>query len=175
MFEHPPTTAPYNPGMISSYIASRRLRSATRVSICLLIISVAIDCTPLRAGAADTPNQPPASVHRSEPVPTPESSALGVPLYKVEPEYPQIAKAARISGIVTLRATISKAGIVTNLRAICGPQLLQDASVKAVQQWKYRPYLVRGEPVEVETTIRVTFALGGKKKLKFSKDSCPEQ
>ena len=50
--------------------------------------------------------------------------------------------------------------------------MLKEASLKAVQEWKYRPYLVRGEPVEVETTTRVTFALGGKKKLPFSKDSC---
>jgi protein TonB len=74
-----------------------------------------------------------------------------------------------------LHATISKAGDITNLRVICGPQMLQDASIKAVQQWKYRPYTVHGEPVEVETTIRVTFTLGDKKKLKFSKDSCPVQ
>jgi protein TonB len=105
----------------------------------------------------------------------PESAASNMLLFKVEPEYPRIAKAARVSGIVILHATISKAGDITNLRAICGPQMLQDASIKAVQQWKYRPYIFHGEPVEVETTIRVTFALGDKKKLKFSKDSCPDQ
>jgi protein TonB len=131
----------------------------------MLMISYAIHGTP---AIADVP-------HRLNPVLIPEDAASNMLLYKVEPEYPRIAKAARVSGIVMLHATISKAGDITNLRAICGPQLLQDASIKAVQQWKYRPYIFNGEPVEVETTIRVTFTLGDKKKLKFSKDSCPNQ
>jgi len=60
-----------------------------------------------------------------------------------------------------------------NLHAECGPEILQEASIKAVRQWTYKPYLLHGEPVEVETEIRVGFALGDKKKLPFSKDSCP--
>jgi len=127
------------------------------------MISYAIHGTP---AIADVPT-------RLNPVLIPESAAPVMLLYKVEPVYPRIAKAARVSGIVMLHATISKAGDITDLRVICGPQLLQDASIKAVQQWKYRPYIFHGEPVEVETTIRVTFTLGDKKKLKFSKDSCP--
>ena len=129
------------------------------------MISYAIHGTP---AIADVP-------HRLNPVLIPEAAASTMLLYKVEPEYPRIAKAARVSGIVMLHATISKAGDITNVRVICGPQMLQDASIKAVQQWKYRPYTVHDEPVEVETTIRVTFTLGDKKKLKFSKDSCPNQ
>ena len=77
--------------------------------------------------------------------------------------------------IVMLRAVISKDGNITNLNAICGPQILLEASLKAIQQWKYRPYLVHGDPVEIDTTIRVEFALGGTKKVKFSPDSCPVQ
>jgi len=140
------------------------------------MISNAIYGTHVIADEKDNPHQPVATVpSRSNPVSIPESAASNMLLFKVEPEYPRIAKAARVSGIVILHATISKAGDITNLRAICGPQMLQDASIKAVQQWKYRPYIFHGEPVEVETTIRVTFALGDKKKLKFSKDSCPDQ
>jgi protein TonB len=60
-----------------------------------------------------------------------------------------------------------------DLHAECGPESLLEASLNAVREWKYRPYLLRGEPVEVQTTIRLTFALGDKKKLPFSKDSCP--
>lgn len=60
-----------------------------------------------------------------------------------------------------------------DLHAECGPESLLEASLKAVREWKYRPYLLRGETVEVQTTIRLTFALGDKKKLPFSKDSCP--
>ena len=94
-------------------------------------------------------------------------------IHKVTPNYPGIAKAARVSGIVILTATISKTGEILSLHVECGPKVLQEPSLKAVREWKYRPYLLRGEPVEVQTTIKVTFALGGKKKVPFSKDSCP--
>jgi TonB family protein len=162
--------------MAKAYVESHRSRIVACVTVCLLIVSGAIDCTPLAADEGDNPPPPAANApSRLDPVFIPEGIAMGMLLHKVEPEFPGIAKAARISGIVTLRATISRAGDIANLRAICGAKILQDASIKAVQQWKYRPYVVHGETVEVETTIRVTFALGGKKKLKFSKDSCPEQ
>ncbi len=94
-------------------------------------------------------------------------------IHKVNPEYPRIAKAARISGIVTLKATISKAGEISDLHVECGPEILRGPSLKAIREWKYRPYLLHGKPVDVQTTIKVTFALGGKKKLPLSKDSCP--
>jgi periplasmic protein TonB len=74
---------------------------------------------------------------------------------------------------VIIRARISKTGEISDLHVECGPEMLQEPSLAAIRQWKYRPYLLRGEPVEVETTIEVIFALGDKKKLPFSKDSCP--
>jgi protein TonB len=123
------------------------------------------------AALADTPTNVPRS--DSKAVIIPEGSAVGMLIYKVEPEYPAKAKKARISGIVKLTATISKTGEISDLHAECGPESLQESALKAVRQWKYRPYLLRGEPVEVQTTIKVTFALGDKKKLPFSKDSCP--
>ncbi len=123
------------------------------------------------APLANTPtNVPPPS---SKPVDIPQDVAVGLLVHKVDPEYPKEAKKARISGIVILKATISKTGDILNLHAECGPEILQEASIKAVRQWTYKPYLLRGEPIEVETTIRVVFALGDKKKLPFSKDSCP--
>ncbi len=110
----------------------------------------------------------------SKPVIIPQDMAVGMLIHKVDPEYPKIAKAARISGIVTLKAIISKAGEISDLHVECGPEIPTGTFLlKAIREWKYRPYLLRGEPVEVQTTIRVTFALGGKKKLPFSKDSCP--
>jgi protein TonB len=82
-------------------------------------------------------------------------------LDKVIPQYPAIAKAARIQGTVVLQATISKAGSITNLRVISGPPMLQQAAMDAVRSWRYRPYLLNGDPVEVETTVNVVFNLGG--------------
>jgi periplasmic protein TonB len=81
-------------------------------------------------------------------------------LVKTFPQYPAIAKAAHIQGIVVLQATISKSGSIQNLRVISGPPTLQQAAMDAVRSWRYKPYLLNGEPVEVETTINVAFNLG---------------
>lgn len=75
------------------------------------------------------------------------------------PQYPPDAERARIQGTVVLEATISKEGAVTNLRVISGPPMLQQAALDAVKTWKYRPYLLNGQPVAVETQINVVFAL----------------
>ncbi|MGC2502646.1 MAG: energy transducer TonB, partial [Silvibacterium sp.] len=75
--------------------------------------------------------------------------------------YPAIAKAARIQGTVVLQATISKGGTIQDLRVISGPPMLQQAALEAVKTWRYRPYLLSGEPVEVETQVNVIFTLGG--------------
>ena len=123
------------------------------------------------APVADTPANEPRP--DSKPVVIPEDEAAGMLIHKVEPEYPRLAKAARTSGIVILKARISKSGEVLDLHVECGPAIFVGPSLKAVQDWKYLPYLLRGEPVEVQTTIKVTFTLGGKKKLPSSKDSCP--
>ena len=87
--------------------------------------------------------------------------AQGMLLQKTTPVYPPIAKAARVSGTVVLQATISKSGTIENLRVISGPAMLQQAAMDAVKQWRYKPYLLNNEPVEVETTVNVIFSLGG--------------
>jgi protein TonB len=76
------------------------------------------------------------------------------------PQYPSIARAARVQGVIVLQATISKDGSIENLRVISGPPMLQQAALDAVRSWRYKPYLLNGEPVEVETTINVVFNLG---------------
>jgi len=80
---------------------------------------------------------------------------------QVLPVYPQIAKTAHISGTVVLHAIIGKDGSVQNLEYISGPPLLMHNAMEAVQQWRYRPTLLNGEAVEVDTTISVVFTLGG--------------
>lgn len=78
---------------------------------------------------------------------------------KVMPIYPAIAKAARIQGTVVLHALISKDGRIIDIKVASGPPMLQQAALEAVRQWRYKPYLLNGEPVEVETTINVVFNL----------------
>jgi periplasmic protein TonB len=85
----------------------------------------------------------------------------GNKLSGAEPRYPTIAIAARVQGTVVLAATISKTGTIENLRVVSGPSMLAMAAEQAVQTWRYRPYLLNGAPVEVETTVRVLFHLGG--------------
>ena len=83
----------------------------------------------------------------------------GMLLRKVEPVYPTIARQARISGQVVLRAVIDKNGNIQNLEAESGHPLLIPAAIDAVKQWHYRPYLLNGQPVEVETIVTVNFSL----------------
>ena len=82
-------------------------------------------------------------------------------IHRVQPVYPHIAQQARIQGTVILRANINRVGAIENLEVITGHPLLSPAAVAAVKQWRYRPYVLNGEPVEVETQITVNFVLQG--------------
>jgi len=78
---------------------------------------------------------------------------------KVAPTYPESAKLAHIEGTVVLCATISKEGEVQNVRALFGPQELIPAAIAAVKQWRYEPFRLNEEPVEVDSEIRIDFTL----------------
>ncbi len=82
-------------------------------------------------------------------------------IYRVQPEYPALARQVRIQGLVVLRAMISRDGAIENLQALSGHPLLVPAALNAVRQWRYRPYVLNGEPVEVETEVKVNFILSG--------------
>src|SRR5580692_10211082 len=87
--------------------------------------------------------------------------STGLLIRKVPPTYPPLARQARIAGTVVLQAEISKTGDIQNLHLISGHPMLAPAAIEAVKQWKYKPYLLNGEPVEVETTVQVNFTLSG--------------
>ena len=82
-------------------------------------------------------------------------------VHQVKPLYPMIAMQARIQGTVVLQAVIGKDGTVQDLHLISGHPMLAPAAIEAVRQWRYRPYLLNGDPVEVDTQINVNFTLGG--------------
>ncbi len=82
-------------------------------------------------------------------------------VHQVQPIYPQIARTAHISGTVILHAIIAKDGTIQELSYVTGPALLMRSAMDAVREWRYKPTLLNGEPVEVETTISVEFTLGG--------------
>jgi protein TonB len=85
----------------------------------------------------------------------------GCLIHKVAPVYPPLARAARIQGAVELQAVISRDGRVERLQVLRGHPMLVRAALDAVQQWRYRPYILNGEAVEVETHVTVNFSLLG--------------
>jgi TonB family protein len=89
------------------------------------------------------------------------SVAQGLVIKKVAPNYPSDARQARIQGSVVLQAEIDTNGDVADLALVSGHPALAPAAITAVKQWKYKPYLLNGQPVTVETQIVVNFALSG--------------
>src|SRR6516225_9716795 len=85
----------------------------------------------------------------------------GLLIHQVKPVYPPLARQARIQGTVVLQALISKDGTIENLHLVSGHPMLAPAAIEAVKQWRYKPYFLNGEPVEVDTTINVNFTLVG--------------
>lgn len=83
----------------------------------------------------------------------------GLLIHRVEPSYPTLARAARVQGDVILTAIIDINGEIKNLQLVSGHPMLVPAAIAAVRQWRYKPYLLNGQPVEVETTITVIFSL----------------
>jgi protein TonB len=83
----------------------------------------------------------------------------GMRIRSVDPVYPKIAVAAHITGVVQLHAIIGKDGMVKELEVVNGHPMLIQSAMDAVKQWRYKPYLLNGEAVEVETNISVTFSI----------------
>ncbi|HKR28149.1 MAG TPA: energy transducer TonB, partial [Acidobacteriaceae bacterium] len=85
--------------------------------------------------------------------------AEGRLIVPIQPVYPALARATHTEGTVVVEATISTSGRIENTRVVSGPALLVQAALNAIQQARYRPFLLNGQPIEVETTIRVVFTL----------------
>jgi len=83
----------------------------------------------------------------------------GLLVQRTQPEYPVMAVRGRIEGDVLLAAVISRTGSIEQLRVLSGHPMLVRAAMNAVQQWRYRPYMLNSEPVEVETQVTVKFRL----------------
>jgi protein TonB len=110
------------------------------------------------SAAVPTPQREP-----QKPVAHPIVVGTGVQAAKLlvapKPAYPPLARAARVQGTVRLRALVATTGEIKNLQLISGPPLLVSAAYNAVTQWRYKPTLLNGEPVEVMTEIDVNFTL----------------
>jgi protein TonB len=106
---------------------------------------------PNRVAVTQAPGQHPIRV--------PSTMVEGLILQKTVPVYPPIARATHTQGTVVLQATIARDGTIENLRVAGGSPMLQQAAIAAVSTWRYRPYMLNGVPIEVETTINVVFKL----------------
>lgn len=86
--------------------------------------------------------------------------AEGMLIHKAEPIYPKFARDNHIGGTVVLKAKIGKNGTLQNLQFVSGPKILGVAAMDAARNWRYRPYMLNNQPVEVETSISVVFSAG---------------
>jgi protein TonB len=109
-------------------------------------------------GAVPTKAPPPPAQQR---VRVSQGVVQGLLVHQVKPEYPPTARAAHVQGQVVLHAVIGKDGNVKQVQVISGPPMLASAAENAVKQWRYKPYVLNGQPVEVDTTINVNFTMAG--------------
>ncbi len=114
------------------------------------------DGTMAKMVSAPTVN-PPKPV--SAPVQVSQVISTGLLLKRVQPVYPPLARQLKVEGLVQLQASIGKDGSVTSLKLLSGDALLTHSAIEAVKQWKYKPYSVNGEPVEMQTLVTVNFRL----------------
>ena len=85
--------------------------------------------------------------------------AEGLLIRRTQAVYPAIAKSAHVEGTIVIGATITKSGALANLRVISGPAMLREAAMDAVRNWRYRPYMLNNQPIDVDTTISLVFSL----------------
>lgn len=136
-----------------------RLRRAVLVAFCIAFgVAACTSALALRTSVDPTAAANP-NTSSSDPHSIPPEKAASHVKSKVMPVYPPEAKKARIQGKVVLDAIIGKTGDVEHLSVVSGPKELQQSALDAVRQWTYDPFLLNGEPVEVKTTINITYSL----------------
>ncbi|MGA9526944.1 MAG: energy transducer TonB [Terriglobales bacterium] len=178
----PPAAAPIKVVKIASEMVNGQLRTPTKIPQKVQMIKE--EEAPPDLGAGGVPGGVPGGIPggsaggviggiiSSTPVAVPKvatpqrvrvSSGVssGLLIRKVAPNYPPLAKQARIQGSVVLHAEIGKDGTIQNLQLVSGHAMLAPAAIEAVRQWRYKPYLLNGEPVAVETEVVVNFSLSG--------------
>ena len=110
-------------------------------------------------GGSDTPPASPDRGTGSDRVSLPAEIAQSLLVTKIVPTYPPLARETRVHGEVVLDVEISKEGTIEGLRTLTGHPMLIPAAIDAVKQWRYKPYLLNGEPVPVQTQVTVNFSL----------------
>jgi TonB family protein len=140
------------------------VKRGVRVTIWFLTLGVGLSLAAQEA-APESKNEP---TSQQPPAPQPQAPvrirvsrgvSQGLIVKKVQPEYPPEAREQRIQGEVVLRVMVSRQGDVSKVSLISGHPLLAPAAMDAVKQWKYQPFLLNGQPLEVDTEVVVNFRL----------------
>ena len=125
-----------------------------RVSVCA--VALGITCAALGQESKSEP-APTAKQEAPKRVRVSEGVMRTLLVKKVQPNYPEEARKKHIQGIVVMKAIISHEGDVQELTVVSGDPLLVPAALEAAKQWKCKPYLLQGQPVEIETQIMMIF------------------
>jgi TonB family protein len=139
--------------LTSKHLEPGTARRLVVVAACMLL--TVATCGTALALRMDVNQTPPSKNH----APISVKSTSMTLVNKAVPVYPVEAKKARVTGTVVLDAVIGKDGSVENLRVVKGPSMLQQSALDAVRQWRYQPYLLNGDPVEVKTSINIMYSL----------------
>jgi TonB family protein len=169
-------TTPHAIGIFDANVFERRLmnltenpknlQGAARVAVVAACVALGLATCGTALALGMHVNASPASADSSA---TKTPRQLSVPAAvmsrnltnKAVPIYPPAAKKAKIQGTVVLGAVIGKDGNIKSLRVLSGPSELQQSALDAVRQWTYKPYLLNGDPIEVETTVNIVYSLQG--------------
>jgi protein TonB len=132
-----------------------------RIDRWVWIAVVLLSCTASVYGqeSGNAPQQPAGPSATQKPERIPGAVIAGNLVTHVNPVYPKEAKAKGIEGAVVLHVIIGKDGKIEKVEAISGPDLLRQASIDAISQWRYKPYLLNGEPTRIDTTVTANFNL----------------
>jgi len=130
------------------------VKPSSNLIAALAILILSFPTTAQQSSPAVTP--PPQVPQRNR---ISQGVAQGLLVRKVDPVYPPLARQARISGTVVLRVLIGTDGSIENLTLVSGHPMLVPAAIEAVKQWKYKPFLLNGQPLKVDTEVTVNFAL----------------
>jgi len=145
----------------------REMRGLLRVGSAAVCVAVGIaTCGSALALRLDVSEPPPPAAAATMPAPkgpvrVAGGVAAGAKIGGENPKYPADARKAHVEGTVVLRAIISTTGDITSLQPVSGPESLRESAIDAVRTWRYKPYLLNGQPTAVETTINVTYSMGG--------------
>jgi TonB family protein len=145
--------------MISQF--KRPTRRAGIVSVALLVILSAALLTDAKDNSVFVQEQSAVNPPKRSPIKVGGGVQQSKLIYKVDPIYPENAKAAGLSGKIVLQVTTNEEGFVSDVKAVDGHPILADAAFAAVKQWRYSPTLLNGESVPVVSTVTVTFSTGG--------------